>query len=318
MGAKFEIYTIINELAAQGKGIIMISSELPELIGESDRIVVMCRGRLTGIVDRADATRRPSCASRRTSLMRPRSSPAVSEGMGATDTTFEADERRAAGARAARPVRRREWVSGNAILVTPASSSASRSTTPDFISANSVRNILTNSSTRSSWRSERAVLISRGVDLSGGRMVGLAAVVSASMLQTETYPALFFPTCRRCRSSCPSRSRSRSRPSSAASTASSSPLRAAVHRHARDDGHRLRHDGHLLRPATQQLAADLRIRDDLSYLGTARWGWVVSIPFIVAVAGTAAVIFWVLLEKTVFGKNVYAIGGNPRPRRCRA
>jgi methyl-galactoside transport system ATP-binding protein len=55
VGAKFEIYTIINELAAQGKGIIMISSELPELIGESDRIVVMCRGRLTGIVDRADA-----------------------------------------------------------------------------------------------------------------------------------------------------------------------------------------------------------------------------------------------------------------------
>jgi len=55
VGAKFEIYTIINELAAQGKGIIMISSELPELIGESDRIVVMCRGRLTGIVDRAAA-----------------------------------------------------------------------------------------------------------------------------------------------------------------------------------------------------------------------------------------------------------------------
>ncbi len=55
VGAKFEIYTIINELAAQGKGIIMISSELPELIGESDRIVVMCRGRLTGIVDRAHA-----------------------------------------------------------------------------------------------------------------------------------------------------------------------------------------------------------------------------------------------------------------------
>jgi methyl-galactoside transport system ATP-binding protein len=55
VGAKFEIYTIINELAAQGKGIIMISSELPELIGESDRILVMCRGRLTGIVDRAQA-----------------------------------------------------------------------------------------------------------------------------------------------------------------------------------------------------------------------------------------------------------------------
>jgi methyl-galactoside transport system ATP-binding protein len=55
VGAKFEIHTIINELAAQGRGVIMISSELPELIGESDRIVVMCRGRLTGIVDRANA-----------------------------------------------------------------------------------------------------------------------------------------------------------------------------------------------------------------------------------------------------------------------
>jgi methyl-galactoside transport system ATP-binding protein len=55
VGAKFEIYTIINELAAQGKGIIMISSELPELIGESDRIVVMCRGRVTGVVERAQA-----------------------------------------------------------------------------------------------------------------------------------------------------------------------------------------------------------------------------------------------------------------------
>jgi methyl-galactoside transport system ATP-binding protein len=55
VGAKFEIYTIINELAAGGKGVIMISSELPELIGESDRILVMCRGRMTGIVDRTDA-----------------------------------------------------------------------------------------------------------------------------------------------------------------------------------------------------------------------------------------------------------------------
>jgi methyl-galactoside transport system ATP-binding protein len=55
VGAKFEIYTIINELAAQGKGIIMISSELPELIGESDRILVMCRGRSTGVVPRAQA-----------------------------------------------------------------------------------------------------------------------------------------------------------------------------------------------------------------------------------------------------------------------
>lgn len=51
VGAKYEIYTIIMELAKQGKSIIMISSEMPELIGMSDRIMVMCEGRLTGIVE---------------------------------------------------------------------------------------------------------------------------------------------------------------------------------------------------------------------------------------------------------------------------
>lgn len=50
VGAKFEIYTIIAELAKQGKSIIMISSEMPELIGMSDRIMVMCEGRLSGIL----------------------------------------------------------------------------------------------------------------------------------------------------------------------------------------------------------------------------------------------------------------------------
>jgi methyl-galactoside transport system ATP-binding protein len=56
VGAKFEIYTIILELALRGKGIIMISSELPELLGISDRIMVMCEGRLTGIVSNQEAT----------------------------------------------------------------------------------------------------------------------------------------------------------------------------------------------------------------------------------------------------------------------
>jgi methyl-galactoside transport system ATP-binding protein len=56
VGAKYEIYTLIAELAQRGKGIIMISSELPEILGMSDRILVMCEGRLTGIVPRQDAT----------------------------------------------------------------------------------------------------------------------------------------------------------------------------------------------------------------------------------------------------------------------
>lgn len=56
VGAKFEIYSIIAELAKQGKSIIMISSEMPELLGMSDRIMVMCEGHLTGIIDGKDAT----------------------------------------------------------------------------------------------------------------------------------------------------------------------------------------------------------------------------------------------------------------------
>ncbi len=56
VGAKFEIYSIIVELARQGKSIIMITSEMPELLGMSDRIMVMCEGRVTGIIDGKKAT----------------------------------------------------------------------------------------------------------------------------------------------------------------------------------------------------------------------------------------------------------------------
>jgi len=50
VGAKYEIYCIIAEMAKQGKSIIMISSEMSELIGMSDRIMVMCDGRVTGFI----------------------------------------------------------------------------------------------------------------------------------------------------------------------------------------------------------------------------------------------------------------------------
>ncbi|NCD05730.1 MAG: sugar ABC transporter ATP-binding protein [Spirochaetia bacterium] len=56
VGAKFEIYSIMRELSAQGKTIIMISSEMPELMGMSDRIMVMCEGHLSGIIDGPSAT----------------------------------------------------------------------------------------------------------------------------------------------------------------------------------------------------------------------------------------------------------------------
>jgi len=56
VGAKYEIYTIINQLADQGKGVIVISSELPELLGICDRIYTLSEGRITADVPIADAT----------------------------------------------------------------------------------------------------------------------------------------------------------------------------------------------------------------------------------------------------------------------
>lgn len=56
VGAKSEIYRLLNDLAGQGKAIIMISSELPEILRMSHRIVVMCEGRITGELSAAEAT----------------------------------------------------------------------------------------------------------------------------------------------------------------------------------------------------------------------------------------------------------------------
>ena len=56
VGAKYEIYVLINELAAQGKAVLLISSELPEVLGMCDRILVMRVGRLAGELSRAQAT----------------------------------------------------------------------------------------------------------------------------------------------------------------------------------------------------------------------------------------------------------------------
>ena len=55
VGAKAEIHSLITQLAHNGVAVIMISSEMPEVLGMSDRIVVMHEGHATGILDRADA-----------------------------------------------------------------------------------------------------------------------------------------------------------------------------------------------------------------------------------------------------------------------
>ena len=210
-----------------------------------------------------------------------------------------------------------EWVSANAILVVLVGLIVAIALyDTDFISANSVRNILTNSSTRILVAlGAGLVLISRGVDLSGGRMVGLAAVVSASMLQSETYSRLFFPDLPALPLILPILV-------AVAITTFLGSINGVVVA-------RLHVPPFIATLGMMVIAFGITaiyfdqppnssqpisgIRDDLSYLGTGALALgPLSIPFIVAVAGTAAVLMWVLLEKTVFGKNVYAIGGNPQ------
>ena len=56
VGAKYEIYCIINQLVAEGKSVIMISSEMPEILGMCDRIYVMNEGKMVGELDGKEAT----------------------------------------------------------------------------------------------------------------------------------------------------------------------------------------------------------------------------------------------------------------------
>jgi D-xylose transport system ATP-binding protein len=56
VGAKLEIYETVNRLTAEGKAVVLVSSELPELMGMSDRILMLCAGRLGGEFTRAEAT----------------------------------------------------------------------------------------------------------------------------------------------------------------------------------------------------------------------------------------------------------------------
>ena len=56
VGAKYEIYCIMNDLVAQGKSVIMISSEMPEILGMCDRVYVMNEGRIVAQMDIADAS----------------------------------------------------------------------------------------------------------------------------------------------------------------------------------------------------------------------------------------------------------------------
>jgi ABC-type sugar transport system ATPase subunit len=66
VGAKAEFHALMSRLAQQGMAILMISSELPEIMGMSDRVIVMCQGRVTGEFERANFSQEEimSCATK--------------------------------------------------------------------------------------------------------------------------------------------------------------------------------------------------------------------------------------------------------------
>jgi D-xylose transport system ATP-binding protein len=56
VGAKAEVYQLVAELAGRGLGVVLVSSELPEVLGMSHRVLVLSQGRATGLLDAAEAT----------------------------------------------------------------------------------------------------------------------------------------------------------------------------------------------------------------------------------------------------------------------
>ena len=83
VGAKYEIYTIINKLVADNKSVLMISSELPEILGMCDRIYVMSEGRIVGEFTRSEASQEAIMASILHSKATAADEPAVSSAKGA-------------------------------------------------------------------------------------------------------------------------------------------------------------------------------------------------------------------------------------------
>ena len=211
----------------------------------------------------------------------------------------------------------RDWIGSNAILLVLVALIVGIAIIDSgFVSLTNLRNILLNSSTRLIIAlGAGIVLISRGVDLSAGRMVGLAAVVSASMLQVEDYSRLFFPDLVPLPLWAPIAVAiglcvffgaingvviAKLHVPPFIATLGMMVIIYGINAIYFDQP-----------PNNSQPIGGLR--DDFTALGTGAVGeGAISIPYIVIIAAMTAVVFWILLNKTVFGKNVYAIGGNPQ------
>ena len=170
VGAKYEIYQIMIELTRQGKSIIMISSEMPELIGMSHRILVMCAGKLTGEVSGEEATQE-NIMSMLLSLIK-------------EDTSMNKKN-----------IDIKKTLLDNGIIIVLLLLVLLTGITKDnFFSWNNLSNISVNTAARVIIAfGVSGCLITKGTDLSAGRMVGLASCIAGTLLQTADYSGKFFP-----------------------------------------------------------------------------------------------------------------------------
>ena len=175
VGAKAEIHRLMSELASRGMAILMISSELPEVLGMSDRILVMRGGRIVAEFDRADATQaghRRGDDERRTAPCRKRRS----EPMSAEATTaLPATPRR----RLPRFVLSQELVLALAIIALMIVVGAIN---PRFVAERNLQSIfLGNAYIAVAAIGMSMVIISGNIDISVGSLIGVLATISGSL-----------------------------------------------------------------------------------------------------------------------------------------
>jgi ABC-type sugar transport system ATPase subunit/ribose/xylose/arabinose/galactoside ABC-type transport system permease subunit len=182
IGARLEIYARLRELARQGMGIMMVSSELPEVLGMADRTLVMRKGRISADLPAADATEEKVMA-------------AALGGATATGA--------AAAAREAPPVRRRDMLRGFArtdivVFVSLAALFlAGIITAPSFLdSYNLTSNIRAATALGIVAMGQAMVMISGGVDLSVSATITLTMILSAGMMAGRA--SMIFPSVLAC------------------------------------------------------------------------------------------------------------------------
>ena len=189
VGTKAEVHRLLSDLAGEGMAILMISSELPEVLGMSDRVLVVCEGRITAELDRDDATPEAVMHAATASVThQPRSTrPRGGDGMSDTllvEPSRISPTRRALGVAAPLPRDRGRRGAGRRSSCWPRSrAAASSSATTAGATCSLTPSILLLLAV-----GQTVVIITRNVDLSVGSILGLTAYLTGTPVRRPPGP----------------------------------------------------------------------------------------------------------------------------------